>query len=384
MNKKKSNIESIGKNKITVIALIVVIAMLLSLIPLHFILGGQVNINALSRDVFKAEVTLENAPKKIADITVSPYSFPYFKVYKNSASPSNKASEEDNSALLGYGIYIQSLPRKSLSFSEAIFGLPEIVKLVVFFGRDGNYKGTYLVSPKRSFDVNLNGMINAANSNDLKYLMLHVGIFYKTSDKRILDLERKVSNACILMYSHIKGKQELYKILPPPGKNANVQFKNFIEDLKVRDCKGNTVDFSKLSHEKVIIVTVNPMCASCLDNFTNFVMLIPRNMAFDRFVVVSNAESKTVSDMCDRFLKNFHKRCNLVIDKKGEVLGNGKLSLGELVMFDNGYRLYFKGPIGELLEDSKVLNKIFNWGPYGNQKFLPPVSGGKGGGNVNP
>lgn len=370
------------KAVISIILIIVIIVALGALFVYNSYVNGSLDANVIAATVFKTNIYIENSPKKLSDISLSPYSFDYFKIYKKLSQSNQSSSKNNEENLLGYGIYAKGILKEHSALVGMLFGTTKNVKIAVLFDKDGNYRGAYLLSPKKTFSKEFNQMLSVANKKDIKYLMLHVGMFYPTKDKQISDLERKISNACILAYSHINGKKSLYTILPPPGKNSNAQLKDFLMSIRIKDIKGHIVDFSKFEKDEVVIVTVNPRCGECLNNFMNFIILIPRDMPFDKFVVVSTTESKQIENMCSKFQTNSHSRCNYIVDKNNEFIGeNGKLNSGELLMLDNGYKVYFRGPIGDILKNKQLLNKIFRWQPY-DENGRPSV--GNGNGNTKP
>jgi len=363
---------------ISIIAIIVIVAILGVLFAYNSYANGSLSLSKIAADVFKTNVAIENAQNKISDISVSPYSFSYAKIYSKLSESTQKNSEKN---MLGYAVYVNGTIKEPSTLLGALFGTTKNVKIAVLFDKDGSYKGTYLLSPRKTFSKEFNQMLTEANKRDVKYIMLHVGIFYPTKNKQVLDLERKISNACILAYSHIRGKEALFAIIPPPGKNSNEQIKDLLFSSKIEDVSRHLVDFSKFKEDKVVIVTVNPRCGSCLDNFMNFIILIPRDMQFDRFIVISTTESKDIENICNKFQANSHKRCNYIVDTKEELIGgNGKFTSGELIMLDKGYKVYFRGPIDELLNDKQLLNKIFRWQPYNEEG--PSIGNGKG--NIKP
>ena len=374
---KKPNTNRYGA-VISMIAIIIIVVVLGILFAYNSYANGSLSLNKVASGVFKTKISTEDAQSKLVDISVSPYSFDYVKIYKKLSDATSQNSKEN---LLGYGIYIKGTLKEPPTLIGMLFGTTKNAKIVVFFDKDGNYKGVYLLSPKKTFNKEFNQMLSVANKKDLKYLALHVGMFYPTKDKQILDLERKISNACILAYSHIRGKKALFTIIPPPGKNYNEQLRDLLTSTKIKDINGHLVDFSKFQNGKIVIATVNPRCGSCLDDFMNFIILIPRDMSFDEFVVVSTTESKQIEDICSKFQTNSHKRCNYIVDKnKGLIGGNGKLTSGELIMLENDYKVYFRGPVEGLLKNKQLMNKIFRWQPYGEEGPTP----GNGNGNIKP
>ena len=363
-----------GKNRLLIAVVSgVVIALILIFMGMRFYFVGSHSITSLASAVFKTNVSVGNT-QKLSDITVSPYVFEYFDIFSKDSSNSNN--------VIGYGVYEDITKNEDPSFKEILFGMPRNIRLVSFFDKSGIYKGTYLVQPRVSFEKDFNEMLRVANEKDYKYLISHTGLFYKTPNKTALDAERKISNACILMYSHINGKSALYKILPPPGKNNQLSLVRFIKGLRLMDADGHIVDFSKFQNEKVMILTVNPYCGSCLDNFMQFVISIPRNMQLDRFVVISVGKSEKVRNIFNEFKKNANIRCNLIIDTDQKLIGQGKFAIGNLIMLDKGYKVYFNAPIGDLLNDREVMNRIFKWQPYGK---IPKYGvGGNKGNNTQP
>ena len=374
---KKPNTNRI-RTVISLIAIIIIVVVLGVLFAYNSYVNGSFSLSKIAAGVFKSDVSIENAQDKLVDISISPYSFDYAKIYRKLSETNSQNNKGD---LLGYGVYIKGTLKEPSTLIGALFGTTKNVKIVVFFDKDGNYRGVSLLFPRKTFSKEFKQMLSVANKKDLKYLALHVGMFYPTKDKQVLDLERKISNACMLAYSHIRGKDALFAIIPPPGKNYNEQLKDFLSSIKVEDINGHLVDFSKLGKGKSVIVTVNPRCGSCLDNFINFIILIPRNMRFDNFVVISTTKSKQIEDVCGKLQKNSHSRCNYIIDDEGELIGgNGKLSSGELIMLESGYKVYFRGPVEGLLKNKQLMNKIFRWQPYGEEGPTP----GNGNGNIKP
>ncbi|GEM_PF-2948543 len=376
MNKKetKESVKYNRRNSKRTVAIIsgVVIILLLVFAGVHIHFSGSYDVNSLAFKVFKVQVSLSEA-KKLNDISVSPYSFDYFDVLpKNNTQGSN---------ILGHGVYINVNRKGDTSFTDFVIGTSGNIKMVAFFDKDGIYKGTFLISPKTVPEKDFKEMLKTANEKDYKYLILHTGFFYNTKNKVVLDAERKISNACILMLAKFKGKQALYSILPPPGKNASEQLIGFIKSLKVRDVEGHVIDFSAFNRDRVMIITVNPYCGSCLDNFMSFVISIPRNMELDRFVVISSEESEKVENILDKFKEYSNVRCNLIIDKNRSLIGQGRFGLGELVMIDKGFNLYFRGPVGELLRERKTMNKVFRWQSYAKS---PKYGEGNQEGNIQP
>ncbi len=376
MNKKntKESVKHNLRNSKLTVAIVsgIIILLLLVFAGIHIYFSGSYDVNSLASKVFESQVSLSKI-KKLNDISISPYSFDYFDVF-----PKNNTQE--NSAV-GHGVYINVDRKGNISFKDFVLGTSGNIKMVAFFDKDGIYKGTFLVHPRTVPEKDFEEMLKTANEKDYKYLILHTGFFYNTKNKVVLEAERKISNACILMLAKFKGKQALYSILPPPGKNASEQLVNFIKSLRVQDASGHIVDFSKFNRDKIMIVTVNPYCGSCLDNFMNFVISVPRNMELDRFIVISSGESEKVKNIFDKFEENSDVRCNLIVDKNRSLIGQGRFGLGELIMFDKGFKLYFKGPIGELLRDRKTMNKVFRWQSYARN---PGYGEGNQGGNTNP
>ncbi len=294
----------------------------------------------------------------LQDITVSPYKFEYVPVVKNNET-------------VGYIVFLNFKSNKR-GLMDYLFGTPDKMELAVIFKKDGEFSKIIPFKPGKIFDDELIKTLSEINKHNTEYIIKHVGFVYKTKDKNLQILQNKISNACMLLFSKVNGKEALYKIIPPPGKNRDLTLKSFISSLKLKDYRGNNIDFSVFKDYKFVVVTVNPYCGSCVDNFKLFISKLPVSLPYDKVVVITEGDADTIEKLCAGYSPLLKSKCILINDKSKSLIGQGKLPLGNLVMFEKNFKLFFDGPIADLLNDPQVFNKVVLWQRYENRKLPTP------------
>ena len=352
-----------------IIVLIVAFVIFLTgfFVLLHFLYAGSDSVANVSSRLLGKQVSIGEGIK-LSDIKINPY-------------VSKGFSLKQGNILAGYSVLL-NIPNPDKSVFAELIGSPKDAELLAVFDENGDFKGIESLKPKRFFNSEIQEVLKTANSKDSAYLILHVGTLYKTKNRNLLDLQRKISNACELVYAKVKGIDALYKIIPP-GENSNTMIKNFLFNTKMKDSKNKVINFHNLSNSRFIIITLNSSCDTCVNNVYNLALRMDyKQIKAKTVIIVSSAENNSTNKIHNIFTgKGFD--CHLVVDSNGKYIGKGKLpGYSMLIMFDKGIKRYFSGEIGALLRDNKTLRKVLSWAPYSS----PPtnIRVGEDKGNLKP
>lgn len=359
-DKKFSNLE----RKMFIVILVVFLVLTGIYFSIRAVYSSSMDISTGVSKLIGKNVTI-GEKDKLVDSTITPYGFYMYPISRDGKQIGEAVP------ILAKGVY-------DSPFSK-FFGLPSDAEFLAIFDSKGQFKGVVSIKPKYIFDKEVLSLINTINQKDSVYLMLHVGNAVETKNKGLLLFERSLSNASELIYAKFNGKEELYKIIPPPGENTNDELINFLKNSEMIDANGKAIDFSSLKDSKFVIITLNEHCPSCVGDVTKLVGRFNKVNKFREVILLSSGDSIATKNICEVISKQFN--CRLVLDESGKYVGQGKLpGYGVIIMFNENYKLYLLSSIDSLLKDSKVLNKVMRWEDYG---YKGPFGKGEAG-NLHP